>query len=87
MGPEIDGANIPEGRGTLYKLNDTSCFKKLEPVVPGVTISNGLAWTEDGTKMYYIDSKKRNVEVFDYNPSSASVCNGFTYYIIRGLIA
>lgn len=72
MGPEKDGVRIPEGRGTLYKLNDTSCFEKLDPVVTGVTISNGLAWNEDGTKMYYIDSAARNVAIFDYNPATAS---------------
>lgn len=79
MGPEKVGVKIPEGRGTLYKLNDTSCFKKLDPVVTGVTISNGLAWNEDGTKMYYIDSAARNVAIFDYNPAEASAGNAFSF--------
>lgn len=73
MGPEQDGAPIPEGRGTLYKLNTTSCFKNLDSVVPNVTISNGLAWNHDGTKMYYIDTETRKVELFDYNPATDSV--------------
>lgn len=69
--------NKSKGRGTLYKLNDTSCFEKLDPVVPGVTVSNGLAWNRDGTKMYYIDSATRSVELFDYNPSTATAGNVF----------
>lgn len=73
--------NKSKGRGTLYKLNDTSCFEKLDPVVPGVTVSNGLAWNRDGTKMYYIDSGTRSVEVFDYNLATATAGNVF----VRGL--
>lgn len=78
MGPEQDGSPIPRGRGTLYKLNDSSCFKNLDPVVPNVTISNGLAWNSNSTKMYYIDTVTRTVELFDYNPVTASV--GKIYY-------
>ncbi|XP_060876107.1 regucalcin-like isoform X1 [Metopolophium dirhodum] len=75
MGFEDAAGNIPPGRGTLYKLNDTSCFKSLEPVLPGVSVSNGLAWNDGNTKMYYIDSPTKQIVVFNYNPVTASICN------------
>lgn len=77
MGFEDAAGNIPPGRGTLYKLNDTSCFESLEPVLPGVSVSNGLAWNGDSTRMYYIDSPTKQIAVFNYNPDTASICNNF----------
>jgi hypothetical protein len=77
MGFEDAAGNIPPGRGTLYKLNDTSCFESLEPVLPGVSVSNGLAWNGDTTRMYYIDSPTKQIAVFNYNPVTAAICNNF----------
>ncbi len=49
------------GAGSLYRLN-----LDLTLAVPltGVTISNGLAWSADGTAMYYIDTPTRRVDRF-----------------------
>jgi len=86
MGFEDAAGNIPPGRGTLYKLNDTSCFESLEPVLPGVSVSNGLAWNGDSTRMYYIDSPTKQIAVFNYNPDTASICIIFflnlLYYVL-----
>lgn len=80
MGFEDAAGNIPTGRGTLYKLNDTSCFRNLDPVLPEVTVSNGLAWNSNGTKMYYIDSPTRQIALFDYDPATASICKENLFY-------
>lgn len=74
MGFEDAAGNIPPGRGTLYKLNDTGCFQNVESVLPGVSVSNGLAWNDDGSRMYYIDSPTKQIALFDYNPSTATLC-------------
>lgn len=74
MGFEDAAGNIPHGRGTLYKLNDTSCFRKLDARLPDVTVSNGLAWNGNSTRMYYIDSPTRQIALFDYDPAAASMC-------------
>ena len=36
-------------------------------VVDGVTLSNGMAWSLDGTTMYYIDTVHRQIDAFDYD--------------------
>ena len=78
-----DGAVDPAGRvwigsmhmaetdplGTLYRLDPGSpAGAVLTPVVPGATVSNGLAWSPDGTRLYYADSPTRKLDVFDYDP-------------------
>lgn len=58
--------------GTLYRLEpDGSVSTALE----GVTISNGLQWSRDGSLAYYIDTPTRRVDVFDYDPADGSFHN------------
>ena len=39
-------------------------------VFAGVTISNGVAWSAGGERMYYIDTPTQRVDVFDYDPAA-----------------
>ncbi len=56
--------NFREGAGGLFRLDaDGSVTRLLE----GVTISNGMDWTDDGSRMYYIDSPRRTIDVFDFD--------------------
>lgn len=53
-----------QGAGSLYRVSpDWSCA----PVLTGVTISNGLGWSPDGSRMYYVDSPTKAVDVLDYD--------------------
>jgi sugar lactone lactonase YvrE len=56
-----------EPLGTLYRLDPG---RVLTPVVKNVTVSNGIAWSPDGSRMYYADSPLRQVDVFDYDPAT-----------------
>jgi sugar lactone lactonase YvrE len=53
------------GRGALYRFDTDGSVSQ---VLDAVTISNGIAWTHDGTHVYYIDSPTQRVDVFDFEP-------------------
>lgn len=50
-----------KGGGALYSVeHDLSVKKKLDKV----TISNGIVWSQDRKRMYYIDSPEKTVQCF-----------------------
>jgi sugar lactone lactonase YvrE len=56
----------------LYRVEPDWSF---EPVVRGATQSNGIAWSPDGSRMYFIDSATQGVDVFDYDAGTGSAGN------------
>jgi sugar lactone lactonase YvrE len=79
-----DGACDPQGRfwagsmaydesrgaGTLYRLElDGSCTT----VLAGLTISNGIGWSPEGTTMYLNDSGTKRVEAFAFESASGAI--------------
>jgi sugar lactone lactonase YvrE len=62
--------DVTPGRGRLYSREvDGSVSEILE----GVTISNGIDWSDDGKTMYYVDTPTQGVDVFDYDLSTGSL--------------
>ncbi len=53
------------GAATLYRLDPDG---RTTAVLEGVTVSNGLEWSPDGTRAYYDDTATHRVDVFDYDP-------------------
>lgn len=41
----------------------------------GLTISNGMAWSGDGGRFYFIDTPTSKVEIFDIDESSSTISN------------
>jgi len=56
------------GAGALYRYDAS-----LERVLDEVTLSNGIGWTRDATRMYYIDSPVQRVDLFDFELASGRV--------------
>ena len=54
----------------LYRVAPDWSF---EPVVRDATQSNGIAWSPDGSQMYFIDSATQGVDVFDFDVGTGSV--------------
>jgi sugar lactone lactonase YvrE len=79
-----DGACDPQGRfwagtmaydespgsGVLYRLElDGTCTTART----GLTISNGIGWSPDGTEMYLSDSGTATVDAFEFDPDSGEI--------------
>lgn len=63
---------IPEHPGSLYRLDPD---RSLTPLLDGIRVSNGLGFSRDLRKMYYTDSDKREIYLFDYDRSSGDITN------------
>jgi sugar lactone lactonase YvrE len=60
------------GVAALYRLRADG---GLDQVIAGTTISNGIGWSPDRTRMYFIDSLTYRVDLLDYDPASGAVAN------------
>jgi sugar lactone lactonase YvrE len=62
----------PAGPGRLYRLDPDGTLTRL---LEGVGCSNGMAFTPDLSQMYYTDSGKREIYLFDYDRSTGALTN------------
>ncbi len=58
--------------GALYRLDRDSTIHKM---IGHVGTSNGIVWSADKTKMYYIDTPTRKVVAYDYNNETGDISN------------
>jgi sugar lactone lactonase YvrE len=56
----------------LYRVAPDWSFGQ---VVRDVTQSNGIAWSPDGSRMYFIDSATQGIDVFDFDVGTGSAGN------------
>jgi sugar lactone lactonase YvrE len=60
--------DLTAGAGALYRYDG-----ELRRVLEGVTLSNGLGWTHEETRMYFIDSTEYRVDIFDYDAATGRI--------------
>jgi len=58
------------GQGALYCLDIDG---RVRQVLPGVTCSNGIAWSSDGGTLYYIDTPTRRVAAYPFDMNSGEL--------------
>ena len=66
------------GGGALFRLAPDGT---VERVLEGVTISNGLEWSPDGSLAYYVDTATGRIDLFDHDPA-AGLCGRRRFAII-----
>lgn len=59
-----------QGAASLYVMDSRHHVKK---VLDDVTISNGIIWSLDQKKMYYIDTPTNQVKAFDYDITTGDI--------------
>jgi sugar lactone lactonase YvrE len=73
--------DIRRGAGALYRL-DTG--RRVERMVDGVSISNGLGWSLDDRQMYYIDTLEDRIDVFDFDLATGVIANRRPFAVVEG---
>jgi len=61
-----------EPRGSLYRVDASG---RVEKVLAGLCVSNGLAWTKDAGRMCLSDSAAAWIDRFDFDPRSGELRN------------
>lgn len=64
-------------KGSLYRVNkDKSVSKQLSKI----TLSNGLVWSPDKKKFYFIDTMKYRVDSYDYDNATGNICKYIQFF-------
>jgi sugar lactone lactonase YvrE len=58
--------------GRLYRLDTDGGLTKL---LDGIGVSNGMGFTPDRRRIYYTDSAKREIYLFDYDQDTGDITN------------
>ncbi len=67
------------GAAALYVLEPDG---RVMLAISGTTISNGLGWSADGTRMYFIDSTTQRVDVLDVDGGSGAISGRRPFAVI-----
>jgi sugar lactone lactonase YvrE/DNA-binding IclR family transcriptional regulator len=60
------------GQGTLWRLDPDG---RVHAVETGVHVSNGLGWSPDDRRLYFIDTGARMIHAYDYDLATGSATN------------
>jgi sugar lactone lactonase YvrE len=65
--------------GALYRLDADG---RVHTMLEGVTISNGLDWSLDGTCMYYVDSPTQRIDAFAFDVETGALADRRPFAVI-----
>jgi sugar lactone lactonase YvrE len=67
------------GAAALYVVEPDG---RLARAISSTTISNGLGWSPDGTRMYFIDSTTQRVDVLDFDGGSGAIAGRRPFAVV-----
>lgn len=59
-------------RGNLFRVNADGLWKKMDT---GFTVANGLGWSPDNKRMYFADTPRRTIYVYDFDLMTGTIAN------------
>jgi sugar lactone lactonase YvrE len=69
-----------EGQGSVHRI---SAGRQNQEILPKVTISNGVQWSSDGERVFYIDTPTRRVDVFKVDTETGEWFNQQHHIVIE----
>ncbi|KAK9869823.1 hypothetical protein WA026_003552 [Henosepilachna vigintioctopunctata] len=79
MGVERINGHVKPNMGSLYSLGNRNLKKHLDQI----GISNGLAWTRDNKKLFYIDSPQLVIYQMDFDISKGELSNKKVHFSLK----
>jgi sugar lactone lactonase YvrE len=58
--------------GALYRLDPD---RRVTRILAGVTTSNGIDWSPDGSRVYYVDTGTGRIDLFDFDAEHGQLLN------------
>lgn len=81
MGYE-NASGVAPNEGSLYYITRDNLYKPRQVITP-VNVSNGLAWSSDDTKFFYIDTPTLRVVQYDYDSETGAISNAKTVFDVN----
>lgn len=66
----MDTSSPREPIASLYRVSGTG---EVDEIREGLQVSNGLAWSPDGTTMYHADSSPGWIEAYSFDPETGEI--------------
>lgn len=67
------------GAGALYRFDTDGTVSTL---LTGLTISNGIQWSADGTRVFHNDTPTGRISVYDFDPADGTLHNGRDFAVL-----
>lgn len=61
---------LTPGAGSLYRIGSKL---QVDHILGELTIGNGMAWSEDASAFYYIDSPSREIKKYDFDKTTGAI--------------